>query len=80
MLTAFTNQYKAGAAAYKAHKAPSAGQIKSDYMKQTSLHKAKEPKAKDFYAISMTTMIGLYASIFASDLFRGKEYGTPQIA
>ncbi|MFP3673671.1 ABC transporter permease [Bacillus sp. SIMBA_031] len=73
MLTAFTNQYKAGAAAYKAHKAPSAGQIKSDYMKQTSLHKAKEPKAKDFYAISMTTMIGLYASIFASSLFRGER-------
>ncbi|MBY8911377.1 ABC transporter permease [Bacillus sp. YC2] len=73
MLTAVTNQYKAGAAAVKAHAAPADGQVKNDYIQQTSLNKAKEPKAKDFYAISMTTMIALYAAIFASTLFRGER-------
>jgi ABC-2 type transport system permease protein len=77
MLTAFTDKYNlavevAKVAPEQVTSALSSGSHK-DYIKETSIHSAKQPGAMDYYAIAMTTMIALYAAMGASYLMRGER-------
>jgi ABC-2 type transport system permease protein len=77
MLKAYTDKYNLAVEVAKV--APnqvttvltSSGQ--DDYIKEMSLHSAKQPGSMDYYAIAMTTMIALYAAMGASNLMRGER-------
>ncbi|ATH93628.1 ABC transporter permease [Bacillus glycinifermentans] len=77
MLSAFTDKYKTVAEIYKVNPkqagAVLANSIHDDYIKDTSLHSAKRPSAIDYYSITMTTLIALYAALHASYLIRGER-------
>jgi ABC-2 type transport system permease protein len=77
MLQAFTDKYNLAAQVVKVAPNQVATVLSSrghdDYIKDMSLHSAKQPGSMDYYAIAMTTMIALYAAIGASNLMRGER-------
>ncbi|WP_229750398.1 ABC transporter permease [Paenibacillus nasutitermitis] len=70
MLAVFADRYKLTAELDKADpenvKALLAGS--KDYVKETSLHGAKQPGAMDYYAIAVTTLIILYSALTAGQM------------
>jgi ABC-2 type transport system permease protein len=77
MLKAFTDKYNLVSEVAKVAPNQVATVLSSgghdDYIKETSLHSAKQPGSMDYYAIAMTTMIALYAAMSASNLMRGER-------
>jgi ABC-2 type transport system permease protein len=77
MLKAFTDKYNLAAQVAKVAPNQITTVLSSgnhdDYIKDMSLHSAKQPGAMDYYAIAMTTMIALYAAMGASNLMRGER-------
>lgn len=77
MLSAFADKYNVAAAAASVNPAKVGTAITGgdvhNYIKETSLTKAKAPGSMDYYAITMTTMIALYGAIFASTLIRSER-------
>ncbi|WP_129728767.1 ABC transporter permease [Ectobacillus funiculus] len=77
MLTSFVSKYNVATEVAKVDPEQVSTVIASgqhdDYIKETSLHSAKQPSAMDYYAITMTTMIVLYGAMGASYLIRGER-------
>ncbi|RKP48044.1 ABC transporter permease [Cohnella endophytica] len=75
MLTAFADKYNLAAAAMATDPSLAEGIIRdandsaAKYVKETSLIADKQPGSIDYYAMAMTTMIALYASISGTLLF-----------
>ncbi|MFC5402512.1 ABC transporter permease [Cohnella soli] len=76
MLTAFSDRFNLAAAAFAT--APSKAEAilaganagGAEYVKETSLNADKKPGSIDYYAIAMTTMIGMYAAFSGCMLFQ----------
>ena len=78
MLTTFADRYNLAAAALQA--APSDAEAilgnagaAGGIVRETTLDPDRKPNSVDYYAVVMTTMIGLYACMSASYLIRGER-------
>lgn len=78
MLTAFADRYNLAVSAIRS--APSEAEAvmasvetEGGFVNETSLDPDKTPGSLDYYAISMTTMIALYAAMSGSFLFRSER-------
>ncbi|MFC5467370.1 ABC transporter permease [Cohnella suwonensis] len=79
MLTAFSDRYNLAAAAYETDPSKAeailagANAEGTEFVRETALDADKKPGSIDYYAIAMTTMIGLYAALPGSMLFQGER-------
>ncbi|MGG4444670.1 ABC transporter permease [Brevibacillus fortis] len=78
MLTVFADRYSLASAAYQVDPETALATITTagqndEFIRETTLHPNKKPRSIDYYAMAMTTMIGLYAMINASYLFSGER-------
>lgn len=75
LLTAFANRYKlASAAAQDNDQAALMSENGSpDYVRETSLDAARQPRALDYYAIAMVTLIIMYSALSAADMFSSER-------
>lgn len=75
LLTAFANRYKlASVAADNSDQAAlMSGNGSPDYVRETSLDAARQPRALDYYAIAMVTMIIMYSALSAADMFSSER-------
>jgi ABC-2 type transport system permease protein len=78
MLTAFADRYNLAASAFTTDPSKAEAIIQNtaatpEFILETSLEADKKAGALDYYAISMTTMIALYAAISGSFLFRSER-------
>lgn len=76
VFSAFTDQYNLAAEVMKTapEKAGAAfGKVKNNYIQTESLLPKKQPGSMDYYAIVITTMICLYASLGSSTLIAGER-------
>ncbi|ANS74758.1 ABC transporter permease [Paenibacillus yonginensis] len=78
MLSVYADRYNLAAAAIKIDPAsvqPIVAGVDSfgDFIPETSLNKEKQPGSIDYYAIAMSTMIALYASMSSTTLIQGEH-------
>ncbi|WP_138495876.1 ABC transporter permease [Paenibacillus pinistramenti] len=78
MLSVYADRYNLASAALKANPASVQTIMASvdsfgSFIKETSLNKEKQPGAIDYYAIAMSTMIALYASMSSSSLIQSER-------
>ncbi|MFF2531108.1 ABC transporter permease [Brevibacillus sp. NPDC058079] len=78
MLTVFADRYSLASAAYQIDPESASAIVKGtgqrdDFIHETTMNPNKKPGAIDYYAIAMTTMIGLYSMFSASYLFTGER-------
>lgn len=75
MITAFANRYKlASAAAENSDLAAlMSGNRSPDFVKETSLDAARQPRALDYYAITMVTLIIMFSALPAAELISSER-------
>lgn len=74
MLTVFADRYSLASAAFQVDPETAAATLSAtgqnnEFIRETTLNSNKKPGSIDYYAMAMTTMIGLYAMFNASYLF-----------
>jgi len=74
MITAFANRYKLAAAAGNSDQAVLlSGNRSPDFVRETSLDTARQPRALDYYAIAMVTLIIMYSALPAAELISSER-------